>query len=391
MWIITHDKQHVRELSVAERSLVVRHTEGSLTRTEQADAASLLREIRKKSYWLGCDCVSKSMPIMNIALRDTGTLVVRNNASGPAHDPACPLLKQETDKSSGAARTEYVARVQPEGVLSLHKDFPSDSTSPGKTPTGTGSVSTGKRKKLLSLLLTVMESAGLHEFDPGNEKDLSAQFQRFREALWRFSLAPRVPVQSYSDTRIDRRRVVSLSMNLKESSSFGHHRKYGLMADVVSGTASRKISLLDGSELDFFGHIERWTDAPGPLMALATLTTQSARPNFFELGHVATIPVLSNKTLLPVSDGAERAHVESLLDLLRWLYGKKVRVILRRPLFADSHFIDLQGRGRQLSVDLSSGLVPGAPPSPSFLSLDEFEGDMDLLKRKVSGFFRKDT
>lgn len=124
MWIITHDKQHVRELSAAERSLVVRHTEGSLTRTEQADAASLLRDIRKKSYWLGCDCVSKSMPIMNIALRDTGTLVVRNNASGPAHDPACPLLKQETDKGSGAARTEYVARVQPEGILSLHKDFP---------------------------------------------------------------------------------------------------------------------------------------------------------------------------------------------------------------------------------------------------------------------------
>lgn len=393
MWIITHDKEHVRELSDAERNLVIRHSDGSLRGAEQAHAARLLRDVRSASHWLGCDC-AKPMPIMNIALRDTGTLVLRNNSTGAAHASTCPLIKQESDADGGGrSRQEFVDRVQPESILSLHGDFASDSSSPGQAPSRTGLAAPArKKKKLLSLLMTVFEAAGLHEFDPANEKDLTTQFQRLREALWRFSLAPGVPAQSYSDSRIDKARLARLAKSLRESTSFGEHRKYGLMTDVVAGISARKIALQDGTEMGMFGHVERWDDAHGPMLVLATVATQTPKSGFFEIGKVASIPVLSGKTFLPVAGDAEREQIESLLDLLRWLYREhKIRVTLRRHLFGDDLVIDLQGRGRQLKVDLTAGGIPGAPPSPSILSLDDFGGDMSQLKRKVSGFFRKDS
>ena len=392
MWIIARSGQTVRELSDFERALVVGHSMGSLRGPDQERASRILRDTRRKSHWLGCDC-ARPMPVMNVTLKDSGTLVVKNNPTGGAHAPNCPLLKQESGSDSEAPRrSNSVDRVTPEAHLSLHREF--SGVTPGNSDqiSRTGASSNGQSKKRqLSFLLSVAEAAGLHEYDNSAEKSIADQFQRIREAVWRYQLVPGVPAQTYTDTRIDKRRIAGLAAKLRDAKSFGIKRRYGLMLDVVGGIKGRHLELLPEGSLDFFGHVERWSPAGGPNLVLATLATQAGKSNFFELGHVAIIPVLSSRTFLPVASDAERENLAQLIGIIEWMNKQhKARVILRRQLFSDLNLIELQGKGKLLTVDLSPSALVGGTPSPTVFSLAECGGDISVLKKRVARYFLGD-
>ena len=393
MWIVTRAGNTVRELSILERSMIVSYAQSNLRGHDQECAARMLRTIRTDGLWIGCDCASP-MPLMNVALRDTGTLVLRNNPNGAAHADNCPLIKQEHDQENDSSTSSRaVDRIAPDGHIALHSEFSAESAGkPQQISRSSASKNSPQKKKLLSLLLSVIESAGFHEYDPAHDKTVADQFQRLREALWRYHLGPGVPAQSFTDTRIDKRRIAGMAARLRATSAFGSHRSYALMVDVVSGISGRNINLLPDGSLGFFGHVELWGSASGPKLAMATLTAQSASSRFYELGHIALIPVLSSKTFMPVQSDEERESLKAVIGIIDWMHHKhKARITIRRQLFSSLGLLDLQGRGRQLTIDLTAGHPVGAsPPSPSFLSIGECGGDIERLKRRIARYFLDD-
>ncbi len=389
MWIIDRNGSSIRELSSAERSLIIGNTQNTLSPHDQERANRILREARRESHWLGCDCATP-MPMMNVALRESGTLVLRNNPNGNAHFNDCQLTKQESSAENDNYNSGHsVSRIAPDSHLALHSEF--SEPSKGNTQQISRSSATVKapqKKRLLSLLISSIEGAGLHEYDPGATKTITEQFQRLREVIWRYQLAPGVPAQSFTDTRIDKRRITGLAAKLRDTKSFGKHRKYGVMLDVVNNIKGRKIEPTTGEPLNFFGHVERWEFASGPILVMATLSTQSQTSTFFELGHVAMIPVLSSRSLIPVVSNGDRDKLNSLVGLIDWMYEKhKARITLRRQLFSPLHLIELQGRGKQLIVDLSDNQTNIAAPSSAVIHLNESQGDIGLFKRKVARYF----
>lgn len=388
MWIVARDGFTIRELSSSERALLVGYSQSTLTNHEHEQAARILRAVRKDTNWIGCDCC-KPMPLLNVALRESGTLVLRNHPNGVPHTDNCPLIKQETDSGSGnEASSHSLVRVTPDGHVALHREFSGDSRGNPQQISRTGASSkTGKHKKQLSLLLSIAESASLNEYDPAKDKTLSEQFVRIREAMTRYTLAPAVPALSFTDTKIDKRRITQLALKLRDSTAFGTHRKYGLLIDLVHEFKGRSLTLKDDQTVDFFGHVEKFGAAQAPYLVLATVATQQARTSFFELGHLALIPVLSLRTFFPVLNSIERAQITGLIGIVDWLYEKhKVRVIMRRQLFDSLNCLQFQGNGKLLNVDLSATSLGGESPS-SILSLKECNDDLEILKKRVAKYF----
>lgn len=392
MWIVTKQNENVRELSPYERELVLGYTRGNLTGQAYEQAGRILRGIRRDQHWLACDC-SSPVPLMNLALLDSGTLALKNNRSSPAHLDSCPFIKQESpDENDISQRRHKETRIAPDSHLALHSEFSGETKGAGQQISRSGAVETGKsQKRLLSLLMSISESAAIHEFIPGKERTITEGFQRLREALWRYQLLPGVPMQPYSDSRLDKRRLFMLASKLRESKAFGVRRKYGVLLDVVPGIAGRKIKLTPETELSFFGHVERWSSASGPYLILSTVAAEHKGTQFYELAHVAVIPVLSNKCYLPVAFDEERPLLNEVLSILNWLWTKhKIQVTLRRNIFSDLRNIELIGKGKMLVLDLDSTLREANEIQPSSLSLADVEGDVDHFKKRIARYFLGD-
>lgn len=398
MWLITKRGMSVRELSSTERALLRKYTEADqLPPQELREAASLLREIRADEHWIVCDC-AKPGPVLTVVLKDTGRLGIRNNHTSLPHAASCPWIKQETasadrPKRSGGAGLVQIDAKQP---LSLHAEFSgtkgADSSQISRSATsGTGG---SRNKRLLSLLFSLMDAAGLMEYDPASSKSLTEQFKRMREVTARYRLGAQISLGGYFDTHLTKKDLYKMAMRLKSMPAQGG-RKVGLLLDLVDGIRGRSIHAGGGQELPFFGHVEHEGKADAPLLCLATVTTQTAESKFFELGHVAYVAVLNRKTLLPVFSDPERAALDALVGLLDWMHTKhKRRVILRRDVLVGGHVIELVGRDRIVLVDLmDNGLddrdVVAEEDEAVRLSLAG--QTIEELKRRVARLFLRDS
>jgi len=396
MRIIEKNASLVRTLTPAEDDLLRGFNRGTLEGPRLLQANQLLMRIRTAGHWLACDCQARAMPVLNVTLNShTGTLFLKNNPGTAEHTADCPFIKDERDSSDDADQqdTPPAAWLAPDTPLRLIGEFRQGGSDDG---TGNGSGSGDKREqhRLLSLLLTWIEASGLNVYATHQKKDLTAQFAELRGVAARYPLFERVPASNYLETRLDMKHMMMLKARLRDSTVFGNHRRHGLLLDCVSQIKGRKV-FNERSEdgFDFQGHHLLWggSRTPGPLLALAIYSPASAGSHFYELIHVASVPVLSRGHLFPVYRDEEREPLKMLVSLIDWMASKGVKVIMRRPVIGGRIMDELMlssDQDRVLSVSLTETPVGPEPEVENFRRYADFKG-LDTFRKYVAGFFMR--
>lgn len=391
MRIIDKTATQVRSLTPAEEELLVGFATGSLTGPRLLQANQLLMKVRNANQWLACDCRNDALPVLNVTLNgSTGTLFLKNNPGTAEHAPGCPFTKDERE----AAERENdpvppAAWLPPDTPLRLISDFRAGTA---------GAVGDGndrrEQQRLLSLLLTWIETSGLNLYATHLKKDLTTQFAELRSVASRYPLLERVPASNYLETRLDMKHMMMLKARLRESAVFGNHRRHGLMLDCVSQIKARKVYNERSEDgFDFQGHHLLWggSRTPGPLLALAIYSPASAGSHFYELIHVASVPVLSRGHLFPVYRDEEREPLKMLVSLIDWMAGKGVRVTMRRPVIGGQVMDELvlsSDQDRVLSISLTETPMGPEPEVEHFRRYADFKG-LETFRKYVAGFFMR--
>ncbi|MFK0090160.1 hypothetical protein ACIQUS_23055 [Pseudomonas sp. NPDC090755] len=393
MRIIEKNAALVRTLTPAEDELLRGFAQGSLEGPRLLQANQLLLRIRAAGHWLACDCQPRSMPVLNVNLNgNTGTLFLKNNPGTADHAPACDFIKDERDPGrQDDADVLPAAWLPPDMPLRLIGDF----RRPGaEGEAGNAGGDRHEQQRLLSLLLTLIEAGGLNVYATHLKKDLTGQFAELRNVASRYPLIERVPASNYLETRLDMKHMMMLKARLRDSSAFGNHRRHGLLLDCVSQIKARKL-FNERSEdgFDFQGHHLLWggSKPPGPLLALAIYSPASAGSHYYELIHVASVPVLSRGQLFPVYRDEEREPLKMLISLIDWMAGKGVRVIMRRPVIGGQGMGALvlsSDQDRVLSVSLTDQPLGPEPEGETFKRYADFKS-LDTFRKYVAGFFMR--
>lgn len=390
MWIVDKQLRTVRSLSGDEAALLTRFVENSNVGRDVERANSIIRAIRADNHWLACAC-AKPVPVMHIALLDSGRLVIRNNPDGAPHAGDCKFAREMARLGGSSPATgQDVTRIGIDGHIALHAEFSSSSRGNPSQISRSGAIGNGPRKRVLSLLLSLIEASGLNRYDPSVPRTLSEQFAALRQAADAMTIHPGLPLGRFFDTRINQGRLIGMAKRLRETTDFGQARRIALLADLVEGIAGREILLSDSERIGFFGHVERRGAATAPSLALATVTTQQPGLRFYELGQVAAVPVASKRTLFPIHAMEQREHVLQILGLLDWLQRKGVPVVAVRKLFAagSDHEIELRHKMKIVVIDLTQGIEPPAPTGHQTdrIMLSQYP-DIDVMKRHLVKIF----
>ncbi|MEA5673579.1 hypothetical protein VA602_19875 [Pseudomonas sp. MH2] len=394
MRIIEKNGAQVRTLTPAEEELLVGFASATLVGPRLLQANQWLMKVRSANQWLACDCRKDALPVLNVSLNgNTGTLFLRNNPDTPEHAPGCPFTKDEREAME---RSEDVpppaAWLPPDTPLRLLGDFRRDNAG-----NGTGG-ETGERReqqRLLSLLLTWIEASGLNVYATHLKKDLTAQFAELRGVAGRYPLLERVPASNYLETRLDMKHMMMLKARLRESSVFGNHRRHGLLLDCVEQIKGRKVLNARSEDgFDFQGHHLLWggSKTGGPLLALALYSPATAGSHYYELIHVASVPVLSRAHLFPVYRDEEREPLKALVSLIDWMAGKGVKVLMRRPVIGGEVMDELvltSDQDRVLSVSLLEKPLGPEPDTENFKRYADFKSP-ETFRKYVAGFFMRE-
>ncbi len=394
MRIIEKNAALVRTLTPAEDELLRGFAQGSLEGPRLLQANQLLLKIRAAGHWLACDCLPRAMPVLNVNLNShTGTLFLKNNPGTAEHDPDCAFIKDEREAGRAEENDSVPAAwLAPDTPLRLLGDFPRASTAAGQQEGSSGEKR--EQQRLLSLLLTLIEASGLNVYATHLKKDLTGQFAELRNVASRYPLIERVPASNYLETRLDMKHMMMLKARLRDSSAFGNHRRYGLMLDCVNQIKTRKV-FNERSEdgFDFQGHHLLWggSKTPGPLLALAIYSPATAGSHFYELIHVASVPVLSRGQFFPVYRDEEREPLKMLVSLIDWMASKGVRVIMRRPVIGSLGMDTLvlsADQDRVLSISLTEQPLGPEPEAETFKRYADFKS-LDTFRKYVAGFFMR--
>lgn len=393
MWILTHCLATVRTLSDRERELLAGYVASSLVGQEVAHANSLLSKIRSDGQWLGCEC-RLPMPVFNVALMDSGRFVVRNNPEGNPHRFDCPfshdLIKGRTAQST---REQIVTRISDESHVALHSEFhAAGKDSVPKISRTDASSSRVPSRRLLSLSMSILERAGLNVYSPKSKPTVAEQYEAIRKSVRSYTLSPGVPLDNFFETKLTTQRLVAMSLKLRTSKAFGSSRRVGLLFDAIPGVKGRSIQLFSGQEISFFGHIERSAAPSFPSLALATVTPQASSTGFYEIGNVATVPVISKSCFFPVLDDADRTGVTSIFGLLDWFHSsRKIEITAVRHVFSIDGGALLELRSSKLILYVcfqNANMVEVAPPAAMIevVRLSDFE-NLTALKKAVTKRF----
>ncbi|MFK0310253.1 hypothetical protein ACIQUF_03330 [Pseudomonas sp. NPDC090233] len=394
MRIIDKTAAQVRSLTPAEEELLQAFANGSLVGPRLLQANQLLMKVRSANQWLACDCRKDALPVLNVTLNgSTGTLFLKNNPGTAEHAPGCPFTKDERE---AAEREEDpappAAWLAPDTALRLLGDF-------RKASDGTGGTGDGSERRdqqrLLSLLLTWIETSGLNLYATHLKKDLTSQFAELRSVASRYPLLERVPASNYLETRLDMKHMMMLKARLREATVFGSHRRHGLLLDCVDQIKGRKLFNNRSEEgFDFQGHHLYWggSRTSGPLLALVLYSPTTAGSHFYELIHVASVPVLSRSHLFPVYRDEEREPLKALVSLIDWMASKGVKVQMRRPVIGGQVMDELvltSDQDRVLSVSLLEQPVGPEPDAENFKRYADFKS-LETFRKFVAGFFMRE-
>ncbi|MCO7631449.1 MULTISPECIES: hypothetical protein [Pseudomonas] len=394
MRIIEKNATQVRTLTPAEEELLAGFVTGTLAGPRLLQANQWLMKVRSANQWLACDCRKDAVPVLNVTLNgNTGTLFLRNNPDTPEHAPGCPFSKAEREATERVTETvQPAAWLPPDTPLRLLGDFRRASE------TASGSAEANERReqqRLLSLLLTWIEASGLNVYATHLKKDLTAQFAELRSVAGRYPLLERVPASNYLETRLDMKHMMMLKSRLREATVFGNHRRHGLLLDCVDQIKGRKLFNARSEDgFDFQGHHLYWggNRATGPLLALALYSPTSAGSHFYELIHVASVPVLSRGHLFPVYRDEEREPLKALVSLVDWMASKGVKVLMRRPVIGGQVMDELvltSDQDRVLSVSLLEQPAGPEPDAENFKRYADFKS-LETFRKYVAGFFMRE-
>ena len=392
MRIIEKNAVQVRSLTPAEEELLAGFASGTLAGPRLLQANQWLMRVRSANQWLACDCRRDAVPVLNVSLNgSTGTLFLRNNPDTPEHAPGCPFTKVEREAGErGEQAAQPAAWLPPDTPLRLLGDF--------LPASGDGASVTAERReqqRLLSLLLSWIEASGLNVYATHLKKDLTAQFADLRGVAARYPLVERVPASNYLETRLDMKHMMMLKSRLREATAFGNHRRHGLLLDCIDQIKGRKLfNARTEDGFDFQGHHLFWDGGrtSGPLLALALYSPTTAGSHFYELIHVASVPVLSRGHLFPVYRDEEREPLKALVSLIDWMAGKGVKVLMRRPVIGGQVMDELvltSDQDRVLSVSLLEQPIGPEPDTENFKRYADFKS-LETFRKYVAGFFMRE-
>lgn len=392
MRIIDKTATQVRSLTPAEEELLVGFATGTLGGPRLLQANQLLMKVRNANQWLACDCRNDALPVLNVTLNgNTGTLFLKNNPGTAEHAPGCPFSKDERE----AAERENdpappAAWLPPDTPLRLIGDFRAGGAGDG----GEGSERRAQQR-LLALLLTWIETSGLNLYATHLKKDLTGQFAELRSVASRYPLLERVPASNYLETRLDMKHMMMLKARLREAKVFGNHRRHGLLLDCVDQIKGRKLfNNRNEDGFDFQGHHLYWggSRTSGPLLALMLYSPTSAGSHYYELIHVASVPVLSRAHLFPVYRDEEREPLKALVSLVDWMASKGVKVQMRRPVIGGEladELVMTSDQDRVLSISLLEQPLGTEPDAENFKRYADFKSP-ETFRKFVAGFFMRE-
>ncbi|SUD78779.1 hypothetical protein [Pseudomonas putida] len=392
MRIIDKTATQVRSLTPAEEELLVGFATGTLGGPRLLQANQLLMNVRNANQWLACDCRNDALPVLNVTLNgNTGTLFLKNNPGTAEHTAGCPFSKDERE----AAERENdpappAAWLPPDTPLRLIGDFRAGSAGDG----GEGSERRAQQR-LLALLLTWIETSGLNLYATHLKKDLTGQFAELRSVASRYPLLERVPASNYLETRLDMKHMMMLKARLREAKVFGNHRRHGLLLDCVDKIKGRKLfNNRNEDGFDFQGHHLYWggSRTSGPLLALMLYSPTSAGSHYYELIHVASVPVLSRAHLFPVYRDEEREPLKALVSLVDWMASKGVKVQMRRPVIGGAladELVMTSDQDRVLSISLLEQPLGPEPDAENFKRYADFKSP-ETFRKFVAGFFMRE-
>ena len=378
LFVVDRNLQPLRKLGREEFEQAANFYAGAVV-----SAPQIIRDVRRDRYWLQCDC-REPRPVMNVALRDEGRYVLRNNPDAAEHAPDCCFERQKSGNGNRSNDHGHsLNMIDSSGRIALHSEF--SGVSRGIPPQISRSApESGSKKTLLMLLMTLIEQAQLGVVTPGAVKTITEQYAAIRSVIRMFVLSNGVPLEAVTETRINKRSLVSVANALRESD--GERRQYGLLLDCVEQVVSRTIHLYGGDSVDFFGRTEYIAGKPDcPALALVTVASKTADSNFYELAKVALVGVLSRNHLFPVHSELDRQHVGDLINLLDWLNDKGVLVTARRRMFqaGTGYEIELYSGPKLITVDLDPhGIAGDAPSHSNYLALCDYES-FDALKKVI--------
>lgn len=395
MRIIEKNAALVRTLTPAEEELLQGFALGTLVGPRLLQANQLLMKVRSAGHWLACDCRNDALPVLNVTLNGhTGTLFLKNNPGTVEHAPGCAFTKDERETAGrDADPSPPPAWLPPDTPLRLIGDFAR--ASPGPANSAGDGAGRREQQRLLSLLLTLIETSGLNLYATHLKKDLTGQFAELRGVAGRYPLIERVPASNYLETRLDMKHMMMLKARLRESTVFGSHRRHGLLLDCVEQIKGRKLFNARSEDgFDFQGHHLFWggSKTPGPLLALALYSPTTAGSHYYELIHVASVPVLSRGHLFPVYRDEEREPLKMLVSLIDWMASKGVKVLMRRPVIGGQVMDELvltSDQDRVLSVSLTEQPMGPEPDTENFKRYADFKS-LDTFRKYVAGFFMRE-
>ncbi|MDZ3991724.1 hypothetical protein [Pseudomonas sp. Teo4] len=390
MRIIDKSAAQVRSLTPAEEELLVGFATGTLAGPRLLQANQFLMKVRSANQWLACDCRKDALPVLNVTLNgNTGTLFLKNNPGTAEHAAGCPFTKDEReDAAQDQAPSPPAAWLAPDTPLRLIGDY----RKAGETSEAN---ERREQQRLLSLLLTWIETSGLNLYATHLKKDLTGQFAELRGVASRYPLLERVPASNYLETRLDMKHMMMLKARLREASVFGNHRRHGLMLDCVDQIKGRKLFNNRSEDgFDFQGHHLYWggSRTSGPLLALALYSPTTAGSHFYELIHVASVPVLSRAHMFPVYRDEEREPLKALVSLIDWMASKGVKVQMRRPVIGGQVMDELvltSDQDRVLSVSLLEQPLGPEPETEHFKRYADFKS-LETFRKYVAGFFMRE-
>lgn len=392
MRIIDKTATQVRSLTPAEEELLVGFATGTLVGPRLLQANQLLMKVRNANQWLACDCRNDALPVLNVTLNgNTGTLFLKNNPGTAEHTAGCPFSKDEREAAERENDpTPPAAWLPPDTPLRLIGDFRAGGAGDG----GEGSERRAQQR-LLALLLTWIETSGLNLYATHLKKDLTGQFAELRSVASRYPLLERVPASNYLETRLDMKHMMMLKARLREAKVFGNHRRHGLLLDCVDQIKGRKLfNNRNEDGFDFQGHHLYWggSRTSGPLLALMLYSPTSAGSHYYELIHVASVPVLSRAHLFPVYRDEEREPLKALVSLVDWMASKGVKVQMRRPVIGGAladELVMTSDQDRVLSISLLEQPLGPEPDAENFKRYADFKSP-ETFRKFVAGFFMRE-
>ena len=340
-------RREVAELGelTADEDLALRRAFGRYGRVEDRTigAAGVRRyQHSGAGRWFLCDCLG-DVPRPPALVPVTEDHIRRHTeAPWPAHDPACDFYRDQAEQRLICGSYARVAPRKPIPLVTRYKG-------PEHTrPAVTGRSRDRHRGRLATLLMTLLEQAGLTRIPPGQPLlSIVEQYRALRTAAREIELEEGVALANFLCTYRPALPELMAKIARTPPERFRRsHRPHGLLVTMAAEAAEGQIRPLRGDpipargEIAIFGERDGHGQEPGgdrrarsPYLA-ACVVGQAAPGQPVEVLKAYLHPCALPGHLMPVDSNLERQTLALLLSLQDWL-GKrrKVRVMIDKPVF----------------------------------------------------------